>query len=86
MNLTPLIIDPYRFSPFFNRIFEKMMYNRLKSFIEKCNILHDSQYGFRKKRSTEHAILDIINEIETNMDKKLYSCDVFIDLQKPLTQ
>ena len=50
--------------------------------IEKCNILHDSQYGFRKKRSTEHAILDIINEIETNMDKKLYSCGVFIDLQK----
>ena len=66
----------------FNRIFEKMMYNRLKSFSEKCNILHDSQYGFREKRSTEHAILDIINEIETNMDKKLYSCGVFIDLQK----
>ena len=36
----------------------------------------------REKRSTEHAILDIINEIETNMDKKLYSCGVFIDLQK----
>ena len=63
-----------------------MMYNRLKSFIEKCNILHDSQYGLREKRSTAHAILDIINEIETNMDKKLYSCDVLIDLQTPLTQ
>ena len=33
----------------FNRIFEKIMYNRLKLFIEKCNILHDSQYGFVKK-------------------------------------
>ena len=79
--------DPSNYRPIsllsiFNRIFEKMMYNHLKSFIEKCNILHDSQYGFRKKRSTEHAILDIINEIETNMDKKLYSCGVFIDLQK----
>ena len=79
--------DPSNYRPIsllsiFNRIFEKMMYNRLKSFIEKCNILHDSQYGFREKRSTEHAILDIINEIETNMDKKLYSCGVFIDLQK----
>ena len=48
-----------------------MMYNRLESFIEKCNILYDSQYGFREKRSTEHAVLDIINEIETNMDKKV---------------
>ena len=58
-----------------------MMYNRLKSFIEKCNILHDSQYGLAEKRSTAHAILDIIN-----MDKKLYSRDVLIDLQTPLTQ
>ena len=66
----------------FNRIFEKIMYNRLKSFNEKCNIRHASQYGFRVKKSTEHAILDIINKTETNMDKKLYSCGVFIDLQK----
>lgn len=79
--------DPSNYRPIsllsiFNRIFEKMMYNRLKSFIEKCNILLYSQYGFREKRSAEHAILDIINEIETNMDKKLYSCGVFIDLQE----
>ena len=37
---------------------------------------------FVTKRSTEHAILDIINEIEIDMDKKLHSCGVFIDLQK----
>ena len=30
----------------------------------------DSQYGFRKQHSTQHAILDIINEIQDNMDKK----------------
>ena len=34
----------------FNRIFEKTMYRRLKSFLEKNGILHDSQYGFREKR------------------------------------
>ena len=41
-----------------------------------------SQYGFREKRSTEHAILEIINQIQTNMDRKLYTCGIFIDLQK----
>ena len=79
-----IVINLYRplsLLSIFHRIFEKMMYNRLKSFIEKCNILHDSQYGLGEKRSTAHAILDIIN-----MDKKLYSCDVLIDLQTPLTQ
>ena len=44
--------------------------------------LHESQYGFREKRSTEHAILEIINQIQTNMDRKLYTCGIFIDLQK----
>ena len=31
---------------------------------------------------TEHAILDIINQIENNMDNKMYSCGIFIDLKK----
>ena len=33
-------------------------------------------------RSTDHAILDIVNKIESYMDKGVFSCDVFIDLQK----
>ena len=79
--------DPSNYRPIsllsvFNRIFEKMMYYRLKCFLEKCDILNDSQYGFREKRSTEHAILDIISQIENNMDKKVYSCGIFIDLRK----
>ena len=44
--------DPSNYRPIsllsvFNRIFEKMMYYRLKSFLEKKNIFNDSQYGFR---------------------------------------
>ena len=33
-------------------------------------------------RSTDHAILDIVNKIQSYMDKGVFSCDVFIDLQK----
>ena len=59
-----------------------MMYNRMKDFIEKHDILYSSQYGFRKAHSTQHAILDIVEAIRTNMDKRLFSCGVFIDLKK----
>ena len=43
--------DPSNYRPIsllsvFNRIFEKMMYYRLKSFLEKENIFNDSQYGY----------------------------------------
>ena len=69
-----------------NRIFEKLMYTRLKSYLEKKNhIFYSSQYGFREKHSTHHALLDIVNKIQTNMDKNLFSCGIFIDLKKPLT-
>ena len=79
--------DPSNYRPMsllsvFNRIFEKIMFIRLKSFLEKFSLLYDSQYGFREKRSTEHAILEITNQIQTNMDRKLYTCRIFIDLQK----
>ena len=58
------------------------MYNRVKSFFSKRCLFYESQYGFRNQRSTEHAILDIVNKIQSNMDKGMFSCGVFIDLQK----
>ena len=79
--------DPNSYRPIsllsnFNRIFEKLMYSRMESFIEQNNLLSPFQYGFRKAHSTQHAILDIVNAIQTNMDKRLFSCGVFVDLKK----
>ena len=54
----------------------------LKSFIDKNDMLFKSQYGFRNNYCTQHAILDILNKIQSNVDKKLYSCGIFIDLKK----
>ena len=66
----------------YNRIFEKIMYNRVTAFLEKYNILSPSQYGFRSCHSTQHAILDITSKILQNMNNKLYTCGIFLDLKK----
>ena len=66
----------------FNRIFEKLLYYQIKEFFDKNNLMHSSQYGFRKSHSTEHAILDIVETILSNMDKRYFSCGVFIYLKK----
>ena len=68
----------------FNRIFEKLMYKRMKVFINEDDLLYCSQYGFREEHSTQHAIIDIVNTIQSNMDKRqtLFSGGVFIDLKK----
>ena len=49
--------DPCNYRPIsllsiFNRIFEKIMSNRLKVFLNKHDIFHKSQYGFRERSST----------------------------------
>ena len=61
----------------FNRIFEKLMYHRLNSFLDKNNVLFKAQYGFREKHSTQHAILDTVNIIQINMDLKLFTCHFY---------
>ena len=54
----------------------------MRDLIEKRSLLYPSQYGFRQAHSTQHAILDIVETIQTNMDKKLVSSGVFIDFKK----
>jgi len=58
----------------FNRVIEKIMYNRAKGFMETHSLLSSSQYGFCQAHSTEHVILDMVDSIRTNMDKKRFSC------------
>ena len=65
----------------FNRIFEKLLYYRMKDFIDKNKLIHSFQYGFRKAHSPDHAILDIVETLQNNMDKHYFSCGVFIDLK-----
>ena len=64
-----------------NRVFEEIIYNRMTSYPKKHELLNSSQYGFRKGRSTQHAILDIV-DIQTKMNQRLLSCEVFIGLKK----
>ena len=60
------------------------MYNRLKSYVELNGLLYNGQYGFRENMSTQHAILDIVNSIQRNMDNKLFTCAIFLDFKRLL--
>ena len=66
----------------FNRILERLMYKRLINFIDKYNILFNKQFGFRSGHSTDHAILCILDKIQSAVESGLFSCGVFLDLSK----
>ena len=70
---------PISLLPCFNRIFEKLVFKRLKSFVDERKIVSSSQYGSRQGHSTEHTILDIVNAIQSNMNAGKFSCGVFVD-------
>jgi hypothetical protein len=44
----------------FSKILEKLMYNRLISYIEAFNILTFEQHGFRKNKSTNTAVQSLV--------------------------
>lgn len=66
-----------------NKIFEKLLYLRLNSFLETCNIISDNQYGFRKARDTQLAALKVINHVlPTISSGEGFSACVFLDFSK----
>ena len=45
-------------------------------------ILNDKQFGFRAGHSTEHAILELIDQVSNAFDNNNFVLGVFIDLSK----
>ena len=66
----------------FSKIIEKLMHTRLYTFLEKYNILHSLQFGFRSKHSTLHALISLTESVKKTIDDGMFGCGVFIDLQK----
>ena len=67
---------------FFAKVFEKVVYNKILDFISDHNVLYDHQYGFRKGRSTQHAIITLVDRITKSQDMGDIVIAILIDLKK----
>lgn len=65
-----------------SKVLEKIMNNRLISYLDTNNILSNRQYGFRRKKSTNDAVLDLTNFVVEALDKGRKSIAIFLDLSK----
>ena len=65
-----------------NKIIEKLMHERLFTFLEKHKCIYDLQFGFRSGHSTTHALMDLTEDIRKAIDDNMFAVGVFIDLQK----
>ena len=66
----------------FDKLLERLMYNRLMDFLTKYKIINKYQFGFRKGHSTSMALIEVMDKIYENIDKQNYVMGIFLDLQK----
>ena len=65
-----------------DKLFEKIMHYRVSRFLETCQCIYPLQFGFRKKHSTAHALLNIIELIKSALDQSKFACGIFVDFSK----
>lgn len=65
-----------------SKVFEKLLKERLISFINKYGLFSPRQFGFREKISTEDAVLHITEKIHQALEMGNPCLCLFIDLKK----
>ena len=65
-----------------SKLLERLIHTQLYSFLESNKVIYNRQFGFRDNHSTTHALIDITQKIRSALDKGIFACGVYIDLQK----
>ena len=65
-----------------SKVFEKIVSDQLCDYLEKNNVLSDTQHGFRKHLSTETALTKICEQVYLNIDNNEISLLTLCDLSK----
>ena len=64
------------------KLIEKLIHSRMNKFLENHKCFYKNQFGFRKKHSTNHALITITEKIRNVLDNNQYACGVLLDIQK----
>jgi hypothetical protein len=66
----------------FSKILEKLMCNRLLSFLKKHNALANLKHGFMENKSTESASHSFMESVQEAPQRHLHVGGIFLDLSK----
>ena len=58
------------------------MYNCLHKYLKENDILYKKQFGFQQNHSTEHAILQLIDQVNDSFERNQFTLSIFIDFSK----
>ena len=66
----------------FSNIFERLMYNHLLSFVNKCQLLYEYQFGFRCGHSPDLALTCLVDKISNALENGECVLGLFLDFSK----
>ena len=78
----PCNYRPISILPTISKIFEKHVNKHLMAYMNKYNIIHESQSGFRRKHSCQTALVKLIDQWMAGIDKGDTIGSMFIDFRK----
>ena len=64
------------------KVLEKAVESQLRQYFSQNGLFYSGQYGFRPKRNTTQALLDLTSHIHDKLDQDNHALGVFIDLSK----
>ena len=73
---------PVSVLPAISKVFEKLLYQRLLSFVNTHNILYAFQFGFRALHSPGIALIMLVDKISRALEEGDYVLGLFLDFSK----
>ena len=73
---------PISILPTISKIFERHVSKHLMAYLNKYNLIHESQSGFRQRHSCQTALIKLIDQWMASVDKGDIVGALFIDFRK----
>ena len=73
---------PISVLPVISKVFENVMHTQLLEYFTENNLLSSQQYGFRPKRSTELATLELMDRNIHHMNENHCPVNIYLDFSK----
>ena len=73
---------PISLLPVLSKVIEKTIAKQLSGYFEDNKLFNQNQCGFRPGHSTEHAALELVDKITSQMDNNETPINICLDLSK----
>ncbi|XP_039285350.1 uncharacterized protein LOC120351580 [Nilaparvata lugens] len=73
---------PISLTPILSKVLESIIHSQVCNYLKEHNILSDAQFGFRKGKSTIHAIDDIMKQVLRAFEERNYAQATLCDLSR----